>query len=44
MEKKLPQYIGIPIGIAFVVTSLLLLLWGVPMAMGKGNITYFKKG
>lgn len=40
MEKKLPQYAVIPLGIAFVVAGAALLFCGLPMSIGKGSITF----
>lgn len=44
MEKSLPQYVVIPMGIAFVVAGSMLLFWGLPMVIGKGSISFAKKG
>jgi hypothetical protein len=41
--KELPQYVMIPLGIAFVVTALALFTWGIPMAIGKGSMGFSKK-
>ncbi len=44
MEKKLPQYLVIPIGVAFIIAGSALLFFGLPMIIGKGNIAFPNKG
>ncbi len=43
MKTELPQYLVIPLGVAFVVAGAALLIFGAPMVIGKGNISFPKR-
>jgi hypothetical protein len=44
MEKQLPKSVVIPLGVCFVVAGAALIFWGIPMAIGKGSISFPTKG
>ena len=39
-DKKVSNFIATPIGIAMLVSGVVLIMFGLPLAIGKGDISY----